>query len=314
MVTYIVITNNKQNSELSTSKSFLSHEEAEKEMWQQFANVAKMSVDEAMQYAKVSGFAYGDYYINTYFCECEIHSVLFSEEDINMMRVLEAFYKMYPVFNDYKYEWRAKFQDMLVSVIKPTLPRLNNWRLIDDFINECLIGEELYEVAVANLGGDVNRTEDILSFIDENPNFAQIFKNAYGIIEPYATICGLLVLAYGDENAVKEVRSAINEWCKETKSAPIFSEPNFIYRVSAYYDMYIGMEEEIVQEIYATEELAQKRVRYLIDTYKNNFHTIEDCEPYGGDWYEGEFKLYAYVDREWNVDITYTKEEVRTDC
>lgn len=312
MVTYIVITNNKQNGELSTSKPFFSHEEAEKEMWNQFAIVTKMSVDEAKEYAK--NFSYADYYINTHICECEIHAILFSEEDMNMMRVLETFYKMYPVFNDYKYEWRAKFQDMLVNIIKPTLPRLNNWKSIEDFINECLIGEEMYEVAVANLGGDVNRTEDILSFIDENTKFTQIFKNAYGIEEPYQTICGLLALAYGDENAVKEVRGAINEWCKETKTAPIFAEPNYVYRVSAYYDMDLMKDEEMIQEIYATEELAQKRVRYLIDTYKNNCHTIEDCEPYGCGWDEREYSLYAYMNSEWNVDISYTKEEVRTNC
>lgn len=314
MVTYIVITNNKQNGDLSTSKPFFSHEEAEKEMWNQFAKVTKMSVDEAKAYAKNKSFAYGDYYINTLICECEIHSILFSEEDMNMMRVLETFYKMYPVFNDYKYEWRAKFQDMLVSVIKPTLPRLKNWDSIEDFINECLIGEEFYEVAVANLGGDVNRTEDILSFIDENTKFAQIFENTYGIEEPYQTICGLLALAYGDENAIKEVRGAINEWCKKTNTAPIFVEPNYVYRVAAYYDMGIMTDEEIIQELYATEELAQKRVRYLIDTYKNECHAIEDCEPYGGEWDEDEYRLYAYVDSEWNVEISYVKEEVRTNC
>lgn len=314
MVTYIVIINNKQNGELSTSKPFFSHEEAEKEMWNQFANVAKMSVDEAKTYVKDTSLAYGDYYNNTLICECEIHSILFSEEDMNTMRVLETFYKMFPVFNDYKYEWRAKFQDMLVSVIKPTLPRLKNWESIEDFINECLIGEEMYEVAVANLGGDVKRTEDILSFIDNNTKFVQIFKNAYGIEEPYQTICGLLVLSYGDENAIKEVRGAINEWCKETNTAPIFVEPNYVYRVSAYYNMDIMNGEENIQEIYATEELAQKRVRYLIDTYKNECHAIEDCEPYGGEWDEDEYRLYAYMDSEWNVDISYVKEEVRTEC
>lgn len=319
MVTYIVITNNKQNSELSTSKPFLSHEEAEKEMWKNYANTLNVSLkQQAFNATTVKIFAdennidYSDYYINDATYESEIHSVLFSEEDINMMRILETFYKMYPVFNDYKYEWRAKFQDMLVSVIKPTLPRLKNWETIEDFINECLIGEEFYEVAVANLGGDVNRTEDILSFIDENTKFAQIFENAYGIEEPYQTICGLLALAYGDENAVKEVRGAINEWCKKTNTAPIFVEPNYVYRVSAYYDMDIVHGEEIIQEIYATEELAKKRVRYLIDTYKNECHAIEDCEPYGGYWDEDKYRLYAYMDSEWNVDISYVKEEVKT--
>lgn len=312
MVTYIIVTHNKQNNTLETSNPFFSHEKACNEMWKNYASHCKTSVDEAKKYLENFGCAFGDYYINESTYESEIHSILFSEEDMNTMRILETFYKMYPVFNDYKYEWRAKFQDMLVSVIKPTLPRLNNWESIEDFINECLIGEEFYEVAVANLGGDVNRTEDILSFIDENPKFTQIFKNAYGIEEPYQTICGLLVLAYGDENAAEEVRGAINEWCKEAKTTPIFVEPNYVYRVSAYYDMDIMMDEEIIQELYATEELAQKRVRYLIDTYKNECHAIEDCEPYGGDWDEDEYRLYAYMDSEWNVDIHYVKEEIRT--
>ena len=88
-------------------------------------------------------------------------------------------------------------------------------------------------------------------------------------------------------------------------------EKQYVYRVQAYYDMNIGSDEEIIQEIYATEELAQKRVRHLIDTYKENSHTIEDCEPYGCDWDEDEYRLYAYMDSEWNVDISYAKEEVR---
>lgn len=89
-------------------------------------------------------------------------------------------------------------------------------------------------------------------------------------------------------------------------------EKQFVYRVAAYYDMDIMMDEEIIQELYATEELAQKRVRQLIDTYKNECHAIEDCEPYGGEWDEDEYRLYAYMDSEWNVDISYVKEEVKT--
>lgn len=313
MVTYIIVTHNKQNDTLETSAPFFSHEEACNEMWKNYANHCKTSVDEAKKYLKEFGCAFGEYYINDATYESEIHSVLFSDENMLIMSILEAFYKSYPVFNDYKYEWRAEFQDMLVSVIKPTLPRLKNWITIEDFINECLIGEEMYEVAVANLGGDVNRTEDIIDFIDNNTKFAQIFENAYGIEEPYQTLCGLLTLAYGDENAINEVRGAINEWCKETNTTPIFVEPNYVYRVSAYYDMDIMMDEEIIQELYATEELAQKRVRYLIDTYKNECHTIEDCGAYG-DWNESEYKLYAYMDSEWSVDISYVKEEVRTNC
>ena len=315
MPTYIIVTHNKQNDTHETSTPFFSREEACNEMWKNYASHHKTSVDEVKKYAEEFGVAFGKYYINDATYESEIHSILFNEEDMRIMRVLETFYKMYPAFCDYKNgEWRIHFQDMLVSVIKPTLPRLKNWETIEDFINECLIGEEFYEVAVANLGGDVNRTEDILDFIDNNTKFAQIFKNAYGIEEPYQTLCGLLVLAYGDENAIKEVRGAINEWCKERKTTPIFGEPNYVYRVSAYYDMDIVHGEEIIQEIYATEELAQKRVRYLIDTYKSNSHVIEDCEPYGGEWDEDEYHLYAYMNSEWNVDISYAKEEVRTNC
>lgn len=325
MVTYIVITNNKQNGDLSTSKPFFSHEEAEKEMWKNYANALnsdrdnpKFNAENIRTFADENNIDYSDYYINdSWFYETEIHSVLFSEDDMLTMLILDTFYSMYPEFCDYKKgEWRAKFQDMLVNLINKTLPRFKtDWKResVEDFINDCLIGEEMYEVAVANLGGDVNRTEDILDFIDNNTKFAQIFKNAYGIEEPYQTICGLLVLAYGEENAVKEVRNTINEWCKETNTAPIFVEPNYVYRVSAYYNMDIMADEEIIQEIYATEELAQKRVRYLIDTYKNECHAIEDCEPYGGDyWDEDEYRLYAYLRSEWNVDISYTKEEVRT--
>lgn len=319
MVTYIVTIHDTFNKTTEVSKPFYSHKEAEEEMWRQYAKKFDKTVEEQKGYVERHQKENGDKFLSTTdshiidsVCAIEIHSVLFNDENMLIMDVLDAFYKMYPVFNDYKYEWRAKFQDMLVSIIKPTLPRLNDWKSIEDFISECLIGEEFYEVAVANLGGDVNRTEDILDFIDNNTKFAQIFKNVYGIEEPYQTICGLLVLAYGDENAVKEVRGAINEWCKETKTTPIFSEPNYVYRVSAYYDMDIMMDEEIIQELYATEELAQKRVRHLIDTYKNECHAIEDCEPYGGEWDEDEYRLYAYMDSEWNVDISYVKEEVKT--
>lgn len=317
MVTYIVITNNKQNGELSTSKPFFSHEEAEKEMWKNYASHHKTSVDEAKRYAEDFGFAFGEYYINDATYETEIHSVSFSEDDMLTMHILEVFYKKYPDFADYKKgEWCAKFQDMLVYIINHTLYRYKKSWLVDDdtdsFIEDVLIGEELYQLAVAKLGGVPNRTEGILTYINENPKFTQFFKSEYGMKDSW--LCGMMVLAYGEENAVKEVRGAINEWCKETKTAPIFSEPNYVYRVSAYYDMDLMKDEEMIQEIYATEELAQKRVRYLIDTYKNNCHAIEDCEPYGGDWDEREYSLYAYMNSEWNVDISYTKEEVRTEC
>lgn len=84
---------------------------------------------------------------------------------------------------------------------------------------------------------------------------------------------------------------------------------NYVFRVSALYDMNIDKDEEIVQEIYATEDLAQERVKELIKSYKENFNngaTYSDC------WDEDEYRLYAYMDSEWNVDISYVKEEIRT--
>lgn len=84
---------------------------------------------------------------------------------------------------------------------------------------------------------------------------------------------------------------------------------NYVFRVSALYDMNIDKDEEIVQEIYATEDLAQERVKELIKSYKENFN---DGQSYCDCWDEGEYRLYAYMDSEWNVDISYTKEEVRT--
>lgn len=86
-----------------------------------------------------------------------------------------------------------------------------------------------------------------------------------------------------------------------------------IYVVKAFYDMNVDTDEEIIVEIYATENLAQQRVRQLIDSYKESSHTIEDAEPYeGGEWNEKDFSLYAYMDSEWNVDISYEVEFVRT--
>lgn len=84
---------------------------------------------------------------------------------------------------------------------------------------------------------------------------------------------------------------------------------NYVFRVSAYYDMELDLGNEIIQEIYQTEQLAQARCKQLIASYKEGF---KDSQPYAGWWEEDEYKLYAYMDGEWNVDISYTKEEVRT--
>ena len=84
---------------------------------------------------------------------------------------------------------------------------------------------------------------------------------------------------------------------------------NYVFRVAAYYDMGLELGNEIIQEIYATEQLAQARCKQLIASYKAGFN---DAQPYADLWEESEYKLYAYMDSEWNVDISYVKEEVRT--
>ena len=84
---------------------------------------------------------------------------------------------------------------------------------------------------------------------------------------------------------------------------------NYVFRVAAYYDMELDLGNEIIQEIYATEQLAQARCKQLIASYKEGF---KDTQPYADCWEESEYKLYAYMDSEWNVDISYVKEEIRT--
>ena len=84
---------------------------------------------------------------------------------------------------------------------------------------------------------------------------------------------------------------------------------NYVFRVAAYYDMELDLGNEIIQEIYQTEQLAQARCKQLIASYKAGFN---DAQPYADLWEESEYKLYAYMDSEWNVDISYIKEEVRT--
>lgn len=87
---------------------------------------------------------------------------------------------------------------------------------------------------------------------------------------------------------------------------------DYVYLVHGYYDMDIMEDEEILLEIYAKEEDAQKRCRTLIDGYKkNNEREISDDKgKFGFAWHETEYSLYAYTDSSWNVDIYYTKEKV----
>lgn len=80
-----------------------------------------------------------------------------------------------------------------------------------------------------------------------------------------------------------------------------------VYRVSAYYDMDICAEEEILIEIYATEELAKARTAQLIKKYKENWHTEDEAF----EWVETEDSLDAYKGDEWNVEIFWTQEPIR---
>ena len=84
-------------------------------------------------------------------------------------------------------------------------------------------------------------------------------------------------------------------------------KPQMAYRVTAYYDMNISAEEEILHEIYVTEELAKARVAQLIKKYKDNWHTEEDAD----EWHEKEDSLEAYKDSDWNVDIFWMPEPIR---
>lgn len=85
-------------------------------------------------------------------------------------------------------------------------------------------------------------------------------------------------------------------------------KPQMAYRVTAYYDVELGHEPEILIEIYATEELAKQRVAQLIKKWKDGWkRTEEDAD----DWTEKEDSLEAYKDGEWNVDIFWIPEPIR---
>lgn len=80
------------------------------------------------------------------------------------------------------------------------------------------------------------------------------------------------------------------------------------YRVSAYYDMNVGVEEEILIEIYDTEILAKQRVAQLIKRWKDGWlYTKKDAD----EWTEKEDSLCAYKGSEWNVDIFWMPEPIR---
>lgn len=104
-----------------------------------------------------------------------------------------------------------------------------------------------------------------------------------------------------------ELGDLINDaWSHARAKAKV--APQIVYRVSAYYDMNISAEEEILIEVYATEELAKQRVAQLIKKWKDGWKRTEvDAD----DWTEKEDSLEAYKDGEWNVDIFWMPEPIR---
>ena len=71
-----------------------------------------------------------------------------------------------------------------------------------------------------------------------------------------------------------------------------------IYVVKAFYDMNINAEEEIIVECYATEELAQRRVRQLMRDFARD---IAKCLDLGG--WEAECARHLISEPE-QMDIT----------
>lgn len=110
---------------------------------------------------------------------------------------------------------------------------------------------------------------------------------------------------FAEECLEEELGELINDAWAHAR-AKIKSQ--MVYRVSAYYDMNICEEEEILIEIYATEELAKQRAAQLIKKWKDGWKYTENDADY---WTEKEDSLEAHKDSEWNVDIFWMPEPVR---
>lgn len=110
---------------------------------------------------------------------------------------------------------------------------------------------------------------------------------------------------YADGFYEDELGDLINDaWAHARERA----KPQMAYRVTAYYDVEIGYEPEILIEIYSTEELAKQRVAQLIKRWKDGWKYTEDDAD---DWTEKEDYLYAYKENKWDVDIFWTPEPIR---
>ena len=87
------------------------------------------------------------------------------------------------------------------------------------------------------------------------------------------------------------------------------SQKNVVYIVNAYIRMNIDTDDEFIQEVYATEELAKERVSQLIDAYKKGNEEYNDDTA--DEWFEEDYKLYAYSETKWGVEIFYEGVEVK---
>lgn len=118
-------------------------------------------------------------------------------------------------------------------------------------------------------------------------------------------VIGMPTDCFAENYNEDELSECINDAWAHAKAKV---KPQMAYRVTAYYDMNIGAEEEILTEIYATEELAKQRVAQLIKRWKDGWkYTEEDAD----DWTEKDDSLEAYKDSEWNVDIFWMPEPIR---
>ena len=167
--------------------------------------------------------------------------------------------------------------------------KVNNW-------------EELLKLA----NEDVKKYNAKIEVINEHGDFSVIITQdgvkrdfAYGFYEDEISEC------INDAWANVRVTRRLDE---QLEALNKMMPPQMAYRVSAYYDMNICAEEEILHEIYATEELAKARVKQLIQKYKENWHTEDDaCD----DWTETEDSLDAYKSDYWNVEIFWMPEPIR---
>lgn len=155
--------------------------------------------------------------------------------------------------------------------------KVNNWNELLNLANRDLIQQQVYINVNSNGDGTYN----------------------VEIVDNDKTEC------YAEGYYEDELGDLINDAWAHARAKV---KPQIVYRVTAYYDVELGCEPEILIEIYATEELAKQRVAQLIKRWKDGWkRTEEDAD----DWTEKEDSLEAYKDSEWNVDIFWMPEPIR---